>query len=50
MAKDANIAIRIESETKELLEQKAKANGFSSLSEYLIFVGLNATIKVSVKK
>lgn len=50
MAKTANIAIRTESETKQKLEQKAKDNGFGSLSEYLIFVGLNAYIKVSVKK
>jgi len=48
--KTANIAIRTEPETKQKLEQKAKDNGFSSLSEYLIFVGLNADIRVSVKK
>lgn len=50
MIKNSQIQIRVESSTKQLLEEKAKKYGFSSLSEYLIFVGLNAVIKVSSKK
>ena len=52
MAKNATISIRIENEKKKELEDKAKHYGFTSLSEYLIFVGLNVdlTVKVSNKK
>ena len=50
MAKTTQIQIRTEPEIKAILEQKAKEQGFSSLSEYMLFVGLNAEIRVSVKK
>ena len=38
MAKDTTIQIRAETETKQKLELKAKENGFSNLSEYLILL------------
>ena len=50
MAKNATISIRIEYEKKRELEDKAKQYGFTSLSEYLVFVGLNSVIKVSAKR
>lgn len=48
--KNANIQIRITDENKQKIEEKAKSYGFGSLSEYLIFTGLNAVVKVSAKK
>lgn len=50
MAKTANIQIRTTDEIKEILTKKAAENGFTNLSEYMLFVALNAEIKVSVKK
>lgn len=50
MAKTAQIQIRTTPEIKAALEQRAKDLGFSSLSEYIIFVAQNAEIKVTVKK
>lgn len=50
MAKTANIQIRTTDEIKEALAKKAVENGFTNLSEYMLFVALNAEIKVSAKK
>lgn len=50
MAKTAQIPIRTTDEIKEVLIKKAAENGFPSLSEYIVFVALNAEVKVSVKK
>jgi len=50
MAKTAKIQLRTTSEIKEELMKKAKDLGFSSLTEYMIFAGLNAEVKVTVKK
>lgn len=49
MAKTANIQIRTTDEVKETLTKKASDSGFTNLSEYMLFVALNAEIKVSVK-
>jgi len=50
MAKTSQIQIRTEPEIKATLEQKAKELGFSSLSEFMLFVALNAEVKVSATK
>lgn len=50
MAKTAQIQLRTTPENKAKLEEKAKELGYSSLSEYMIFVSLNAEVKVTVKK
>lgn len=49
VAKTANIQIRTTDEVKEALTKKAFKTGFSNLSEYMVFVGLNAEIKVVIK-
>ena len=48
--KDTQIQIRAKKETKQALEEKSKFYGFTSLSEYLVFVGLNAVVKVKATK
>lgn len=50
MAKTTQIQIRTTDEIKDRLTQKAIESGFTNLTEYMLFVGLNAEIKVSVKK
>ncbi|MBU0580763.1 MAG: hypothetical protein KKA19_06270 [Candidatus Margulisbacteria bacterium] len=50
MAKTAQIQLRTTPEIKTQLEEKAKNLGYSSLSEYIIFVALNAEVKVTAKK
>lgn len=50
MAKTAQIQLRTTPENKTKIEQKAKDLGYSSLSEYMIFVALNAEVKVTAKK
>lgn len=50
MSKSANIAIRTTPEIKASLENKARSAGFSTLTEYVLFVAQNAEIKVSISK
>lgn len=50
MAKTTHIQIRVSSDIKDILSKKAIEAGFSNLSEYMLFVGLNAEIKVSIGK
>lgn len=50
MKKTTAIQVRTDIEIKERIESKAKSLGFKSLSEYIIFVALNAEIKVTAKK
>ena len=42
--RDKKIQLRLTQSEKELLEEKYKAQGFRSLTEYLIFTGLNTKI------
>ena len=44
--KNATIQLRISQEKKDKIIEKAEKFGFSNISEYLIFVGLNAEIEV----
>ena len=44
--KNATIQLRISQEKKDKIIEKAEKFGFSNVSEYLIFVGLNAEIEV----
>lgn len=48
--KEKAIQIRVEEDTKEALIEKSKKYGFKSLSEYLIFTGLNVVIDVKMEK
>lgn len=49
--RDKKIQLRLTQSEKELLEEKYKAQGFRSLTEYLIYVGLNTVvINKSIKK
>jgi len=47
---NTQIAIRCTQKEKNELKQIALNAGFSSLSEYMLFVAKNAEIKVTVKK
>lgn len=47
--KTTQIQIRTTEEIKDILAKKASKAGFSNLTEYMLFVGLNAEIKVSIK-
>lgn len=47
--KEKAIQIRVREDIKEELIKNAEKYGFKSLSEYLIFVGLNAVIEVSIE-
>lgn len=50
MSKSTYIQVRVTQEVKDELTEKAKKLGFSSLSEYMLFVAKNAEIKVTAKK
>lgn len=50
MAKRTAIQIRIDEKTKAKIEEKAKGLGFKSLSEYMLFIALNAEIKITATK
>ena len=50
MTKSTAIQVRTDDETKARIEEKAKGLGFKSLSEYILFVALNAEIKITAKK
>ena len=47
--KTTQIQIRTTEEIKEALTKKAADAGFTSLTEYMLFVAQNAEIKVVVK-
>jgi len=49
MEKDKHIHIRINEDEKEEMLKKANKLGFKQLSEYLRFLGLNATVDVKIK-
>ena len=49
MNKKESIYFRVTPEEKEKIEQKKKSLGFESLSDYLRFVALNATIEVKIE-
>ena len=42
--RDKKIQLRVTQSEKELLEEKYKALGFRSLTEYLIYAGLNTVV------
>jgi len=44
MEKSININFRASESQKRLMEQKAKENGFESLSSYIKFMALNGTV------
>ena len=48
--KNATIQLRISQQKKDKIIEKAEKFGFSNVSEYLIFVGLNAEIEVEATK
>jgi len=50
MTKKDVITIRVTKEDKEMLLEKAYKNGFTSLSEYMLFVAKNANITVMIER
>ena len=42
--RDKKIQLRVTQSEKELLEEKYKAQGFRTLTEYLIYAGLNTVV------
>jgi len=49
MASDMNMNIRVSKEQYEQMKKNATTNGFESLSAFVKYVSLNATVQASVR-